>query len=524
MNNLKIPKIDLVLVFGLTALIAMTLSFATYYINYWPTDSEYPYLPAAAKLFELPHISDIHNIPFKGVLRVNMHGKETLIVGIAILQKIFNDTTTLFPNVFLLIIAVGISAVLIYFICHRLWDRSTALIMFLLFTGCFWPYMYIIMGAHPPLGLMFFLLAVYLLLQTQKNKSIHILAGVSLGLMLFSTPTAPIYLIYYGSLFLYLHLGVPASRNKASTTTAAIGLTAAGAVAIFFLFTFPNTVQYIKDYFEFMHFSRTGNNFMLYKDYLERFFPVPPTLRGGGWLWIIKYGFLILPFIFPLYLFAFIYVFKKGFQQKLPIALILLSLTTPLIIEASRVVQFGRNYFSWYISILAVVAFCFYDLKENLRGRAKNIFWACTIAILAAHIIWNMNIFYKEIFAPRLVTTSIYDWCIKNGVKELSVYEKHFLYKNIVRYLNNPKRKEQIKFNFIDSIEQVSSGYILIPPINGKTIYVECRFDNFSPDPALTELYLSGRMPEFTVASFPSLAVSQNGTWKKRSALTVILS
>ena len=108
-----------------------------------------------------------------------------------------------------------------------------------------------------------------------------------------------------------------------------------------------------------------------------------------------------------------------------------------------------------------------------------------------------------------MVTTYIYDWFRKNGINELFVYKNHPLYKNIVQYLNNPKHSDQIKFNFIDNIRQVKSGCILIPPINGKTVYVECRFDNFYPDPYLTELYLSNKLARFTVASFPSMATSQ---------------
>lgn len=509
MTDLKAAKKDLFWVIGLTALIALILSFATYYINYWPTDSEYPYLPAAAKLFELPHISDIHNIPLKGVLRVNMHGKEALIVGIAILQKALNDYITLFPNVLLLILAVCTSAVLIYLIGLRLFDRLTAWIIYLLFTFCFWPYMYIIMGAHPPLALMFFLLAVYLLLISSQNAAIHIFAGVALGLMLFSTPTAPIYLLYYGALSTYLSWKALKRRPPLGSIAGQAGLTVLGALVVFVIFTMPNIAGNIKDYFEFMQFSKLGNNFMLYKDYLERFFPVHPSLRGGGWLWIIKYAFLILPVIFPLYLLAFFYLLKKGIDNKWLLCLLLLSLAAPLIVEASRVVQFGRNYFSWYIAMLAVIAVGCHDLYHTLSPVRRKAFLAVISVLIGGHILWNLAVFRQEIFIPRLVTTYIHDWCRKNDVRELSVYRNHFLFRNIVQFMNNPKREEKVSFNYIESIDQAPSGYILIPPITGKTIYVECRFDNFYPDPALTELFISGRLDEFTVARFPSLAVSR---------------
>ncbi len=495
-----------------TVCLGLALAGTTYYINFWPTDSEFPYLPTAAKLFTLQHISDIHDLPWRGVLRVNMHGKETLIVGIAIFQKLLNDAQTLYPNILFLIMAVGLSAVLIYCITARLLDVPTGLVIYALFISCFWPYMYIIMGAHPPLGLFFFLLAVFFLLKA-PGKIFYLFSGLSLGLMLFSTPTAPVYLPYYAALYFFVNWRYKLlSRSAVLPRVGEVLLIAAGIGSIFALFTFPDPVTNMKDYFKFMEYSQRGNNFTYYNDYLERFFPVDKTLRGGGWIWIFKYAFLILPVIFPLYLASVLYLLKLSFDRRFLLVLILLSAVAPWAIEISGVVQFGRNYFVWYFGLLAAIAFAFFEIKNKLAktsAKAQGLFWGVTLAVLTVHAAWNVSVYVGEILPSRLVTTRIHDWAIKNNVKELYAFREHPLNTNIVEHFNNPKRKEPVKFHFIDNLSEARSGYVLIPPITGKTLYVECRFDNFYLDPVLTELYLSGRLKQFTVASFPSMAVSQ---------------
>src|SRR3989338_11166877 len=102
-------------VIGMTLFIVLCLAKSTYYINYWPSDSHNPYIPTAARLFELRFLSQMHELPVNGQLKLTMHGKETLILGIALMQRILNDTQSLYPNVLLLIFATGISSILIYF-------------------------------------------------------------------------------------------------------------------------------------------------------------------------------------------------------------------------------------------------------------------------------------------------------------------------------------------------------------------------------------------------------------------------
>ena len=149
-------------VFVFATLIAVLLSWGTYDINFWPTDSYYPYVPTAAKLFDLPYLSKMHDLPTGELTKINMRGKEALILGIAIMQRLLKDTQSLFPNVLLLIVAVYISTILFYYIFKKLFDSSTGLLAAFLFSASFWPYMYVLQGAHQPLVLVNFLFSILL--------------------------------------------------------------------------------------------------------------------------------------------------------------------------------------------------------------------------------------------------------------------------------------------------------------------------------------------------------------------------
>ncbi len=496
----------------LSIILACLLAVSTFYINYWPTDSENPYLPTASQLFKLKYISEIHTIPIPGILRVNMHGKESLILGIAIMQNIFHDYKSLFPNVFLLILAVMSSSILVYFISRRWLDEQSAIVTYLLFIFCFWPYQYILLGAHQPLALMFFLLAVFCLPESNKFRWRYVFSGAFLSFMFFSSPTSSLLLIYYLGFFLWNEYNRHTHRWNLKNLMLSVICSLVGFVVIFLFFTLPDPIKTIKGYIEFIQFSKNGNNLIIYHNLLQQFSPVPFDYRGAGWPWVFKYFLLIMPILFPIYAFCLVYALFLARRKKYLYGLIILSINTPILVEIIRVAQFGRNYFPWIVGIIGFLGFSFHYAKTKLFAQKpiqKKFFTITVFAILLLHMIWNIFTFYTDVLQPRMATTTIYDWCRKNNINELHVYAQHPLYKNIMDSLNNHKRTEKIRFKHIHDISEVKEGYILIPPTTGKTIYVECRYDNYDRDLYLTRLLLSGRLSEFSVASFKTVAASR---------------
>ncbi len=498
-----------ILVFSLT--IIFLLSLSTYYINFWPSDSYTPYIPTARRLFEKPFLSEMHDLPIDGLIKITMHGKEALILGIAVMQRILNDFQSLYPNVFLLIISIGISSILFYTIFSKFFGREIGILASLLFMTCFGPYMYCLQGAHQPLVLLNFLFTVFFLFCFKESNFSYLLSGIFFGFMLFSSPTAPLYFPYFLGFYLWKIMNENSSATKIHSfpyhQCLIFGL---GVLGIFLLFTFPHCIKNIKDYSLFIRASQSGNNFVIYQSYLSRYFPLPESLRGEGFVWIFKYFFLIMPIMFPWYIVSLLYLIKTSLQKIQLLYLCLISLSTPLLAEWVGVAQFGRNYFSWIVGLIFLICLAAYHFEKNLTNKKVKLkFLGSLIGLFLLHLIFNLYIFSTDVFPTRLATTRIHHWLRERNIKRIYVYFNHPLNLNFVQFLNNPKQKEEIKFYGMDNIRQAQEGYILIPPITGKTIFKECRYTDFTLDPYLTELYHSSDFKKYVAASFKTMATSK---------------
>lgn len=492
-------------VFIFAAVIAVLLSWGTYEINFWPSDSYYPYVPTAAKLFDLPYLSKMHDLPAGELTQLNMRGKEALILGIAVMQKILGDKQSLFPNVLLLIICVYVSTLLFYFIFKKIFDPATGLLAAFLFATCFWPYLYVLQGAHQPLVLMNFLFSIFFIQLSARNKLFFLPAGIFFGLMLFSSPTAAIYIPYF-----LITLMIQKAFKKFYIN---VLLFLAGAAAVVLIFTFPDPITNLQKFGRFLLASQHGNHFSFYHDYLIRFFSLPHSFRGAGWPWILKYVFYMIPVIFTAYLISILYAIGSSRYRKTPFFIILISLSTPLAVETAQVAQFGRNYFSWMPGIIFVICYAFYYCKYRittsltlirLKMRLKFLF----VLLLLGNLFFNLTIFFGDIYPTRMGTTAIYRWLREQGIDEVLVYQNHPRNLFTAEMLNNPKAGKKIKFYGITSLSGITDGYILVPPISGKTIFNDCSMDDYMEDPYLTALFESGMLAHFMEGRFRTIGFS----------------
>jgi hypothetical protein len=481
----------------ISLLISLLLALNTYYINFWPTDSCNAYTPAAAKLFDQKFISQIHEaVGFQLIMR----GKETLILGIAFMQRLLGDFKSLYPATLLLIIVTNVCSVLIYLIFKNFFKPQIGFAAFLLFATSFWPYIYILQVSHPPMVLMNLLLAIWMVQISKTRRLFYFLSGVFLGFMLFSSPTSPIYLPYYLAFVLYQE------RERGIRDYVLLALTIFLGILIPILyFTLPNPSDYLAKFRDFLNYSKKGNDFIIWRHLLEKHFSFPQTFRGGGVIWIVKYFVLILPILFPVYVLSLIYLGKAALKNKMLWLVILVSLSTPILVEISQVAQFGRNYFSWFIGMILAIGWALHLFLQSKPN--KNIVLVLSL-LFSLHVISNVATFIRDIFPSRMASTQIYEWLIKHQVKQVFAYREHPLNKNIVQYMVNPKAKEAIKLIPIQTIAQVSDGYILVSPLTGKSVLNACSLEDYASDPILTLLYKSGEMKKYVVASFKTLSSS----------------
>lgn len=487
----------------ISTIIAAALAWSTFRICSWPTDSELAYIPAATHVFMTPYISDLHH---STLIQFNiMHGKEALVVAISIFQHLLGDFEGLFPNVFVLICATAGSGILIFLILRRIVNPHAAFLGFVLFATCFWSYQYILQGAHQPLVMFHFLLSVFLLFKFDNRGRFYLASGLALGLMLFSSPTAAIYLPYYLAAYIYQQRSLTGTFPWKKQLVP-LSLIASGALLVIFLFTIPDPVQNLKEFGEFLSKSRSGNHFQVNEQTLNVSLPK----RGAGLLWIWRYFTLIMPILFGAYLLSLVYLLRRSFRDRYLLWMILLSLSTPLLVELMQVAQFGRNYFSWFIGILLAICMAVHEFfDQNQPKKFKKGALALIACLIVTHTVYNFKIFLKDVLPTRMAATYMHDWFAQHSPTNNYAYILHPHNVNTVHVLNRPGESKIIPFQRIKSIADAKDGYMLIPIHTGKSIYVNCNFDEFSDDEPLNRLMQSGEFQKYVVASFPTLASSR---------------
>ncbi len=344
-------------------LIAVCLGVAVWNINPWPTDAETYYLPAALRIPHIQYLSEIHVT--EGIEKVRwLHGKEFYVVGFSFFQFILNDFESLRPLMLLGLISIAVSSILIFYIARRFWGEWIALACYFAFALSFWPYVYILFAKHQTLGLMVFLLSVVFLLNSIRFRfwaAWFLLSGLTLGASFFSSTVSSLFVFYYLGVFLWVFF-LAKHKDFGSILKGLLTrglLVVVGALSVFVYVNLPDIFLNIKNCAQYVHISGAFNHFYYNQVALQQWFPhINVGEIRAGWIWVLKYLFLILPVLFPLYFLAVIYLCIRIFKEKLWVsrvkifAMILLSGSSPAMAEAAKVAQYGSNYSQLSLGLL----------------------------------------------------------------------------------------------------------------------------------------------------------------------------
>ena len=503
--------------------ISLALAVSAWNINYWPTDAEDYYLDAARQLAHARFVSEIH----QGIDAEKVrwaHGKEFFFVLISIFQRLVNDFQSLRPVILVGVISIFFAAVFLYLIARQYWGEQNALLCWFLFAAGAWPYMYVLMAKHQPTGLALFLGAVLTLFPAERKGRkcfFFFLSGVLFGTALFTSTVSSLYLLYYIGAFGYqlkrkrgeenIPLGRIAQENVIPALLVVLGLTLP-----FLYINLPNIAHNIKSYWEYVHISGKYNHFYYNQPFLQQWFPNMPVADiRGGWLWIFKYFLTIMPVLFPLYLAGVTYLIIQMILRKdRPFILkatgvILLSVSAPVMAETVRAAQYGSNYFPALSGIIFLIGFVWHDLEISGYTRQPWIKGGVA-AVLLIHFIANAAMFSFDIYPCRMSKTFLSRELKKRDIRRLSTY-LFSPHRNAFIPCLSPKVLEKLTFNPIRTLAEAGEGYILLPPVTGDSLYVAATspYIHFDQDLILNALIAKGKLDDYAVVSFPTLANSR---------------
>ena len=485
-------------------LIAVLLVLATRQLTDIPSDTQNLYMPAARALPFISHFSQMHESPLIPSAW-SLCGKEATIAHFSFMQKLLHDTVSMFPFFLTCILAFAASAMLLFYVARGFWGERVALICYALFITSFWPYLYVLMVKHQPLGLMYFLLSVFFLQRTLhvfppplrgglgRGDICAVLSGMSLGISLHASTIAPLFLPLYAGAYHCLM-----KREGRVQNTLAI---AAGSFLALYFFAYPDFVGYWRGMAHYVQVSAHNNHFSYHQNTLKEWI-FDPANTYGGWAWVFKYFLLVMPVLFPVYLGCAVYAFRKS-----PL-MVFISFSPALFAVLSHAAQYGANYFVSLIGILCLIGYVLHKM-EWTKARRNAVF-----VVLLAHVLVNVFVFFTDVYPCRMSSLWMARELQKLKTKPVYVHRQNPLTDKIIGQL--PGRPVLFA---MDNIDQARGGYIFTVPVAASSIYAAMPglYTDFDNDIYLNELFRRNALSRYAVASFKTMASSK--IWRQEEEI-----
>ena len=289
-----------------------------------------------------------------------------------------------------------------------------------------------------------------------------------------------------------------------------------------FVFIFPNLKQALSGYYIYSQYGKPiwRSRFYIYKEFFASIGrPVADDMRGGGWLWVLKYMHLMVPVVLYLYV-AGIVLWAVGLLKTFHmqdafggVAMILLSASPILMAELSRAVQVGRSYFPSLSGLLVLIGFTFHTALPWLGHDGEMFLWAASGILAAAGSVINIALFLNDVLPSRMSVNNLVQFLRKNSIKEFYTFDTR--YNDVFVDCMPNAVKQDFNIHFIKSINEVKEGYVVVPPVNAKGLlmsdFIQARRSSnvFEDDPCLEEMIASNSIEHKACACFPSMSSSR---------------
>ena len=291
-----------------------------------------------------------------------------------------------------------------------------------------------------------------------------------------------------------------------------------GAGLVILLLTYPNVLTNLRAYHG---YSQMGNErFYLYREYFQGIGkPIPDDMRGAGALWLLRYFGRMTPLQWTLYLLSPVAlilliisadsVVDRAWQS---VAVVALSATPIVVAEVTGCPQCGRPYYPALIGMLLLGGYTGFLLDETLGSTARGAFWsALGVGLLAGagRTVWML---LDDVLPARMGPAWMGEKLDSLGVREFYTYDSR--YNEAFVDVLPPETLAKHDVRYISSLDEVSSGYVVVPGTSSKAWNMESviwrdGFRDFDSDPVLNQLIESKSIERCAVASFKTFGTSR---------------
>jgi hypothetical protein len=476
------------LVIAAAMLMAVCLSLTLRDLNFVGSDEENLYLPAAWAVPFVNYPSELaHSLTFDNPFLV--HGKEMTIWDFSLMQRLLHDQRSLWPMLLTVIIAWGLSAILVFEVSGSYWGQAVGLGCFVAFVTSFWPLVYVLLVKHQPFGLLYFLASLFVLQRAKAAKEGVIwffLSGLLMAVSLYASTVSVLYLPFYATALFWQCRRIKTKRWP--LLGAAIGF-----FSVIYYFNYPHFIGNIQEFLHYIQVSQGVNHFSFHQNILRGWVKDPPHTFGGV-AWALKLLWREMPILFPAYVVCIILSWRRP-------GMVFLSLSPLVLALLSHVAQYGGNYFPCLVGVMMFLAY--------FAGRASSTVKVLILALIGLHVIVNAAEFFGDLLPGRMASIYLSRELQKLQVSKVYVPAENLLDHFLIEKMDL-KTLRSIKFQPISNIYQARDGYIIQPPVVGSSIYLAMinRFTDFDKDIYLNELLRKRTLERYALASFKTMATS----------------
>lgn len=275
------------------------------------------------------------------------------------------------------------------------------------------------------------------------------------------------------------------------------------------LLNLPDLKTNLRGYFNYYNIAFEYGHFRLYKEsFKKRGIDISDDMRGAGVSWVLKFFASVAPIESLLLLAALAgCLFHPPSLFFLP--LLFISLSPILWGEWTQGPQLGRSYFPGYLGVIVLLGFFanHFSLFQTLIP---------TTVIFLGFNLWRV---LDDTYPSRMA--------VRNLVEKLEFLKTNRVYSYKTNFnncfANVLASKKLAEVTFINSIDEVADGLIVVPPLTNKSLLMESEAEGykeleFSGDQRLSKLIASGKLPVTSVAHFKTMASST--MWIHESEVT----
>jgi len=315
--------------------------------------------------------------------------------------------------------------------------------------------------------------------------------------------------------------------NLADTFIIPFALYALGIVIVSIHILFPPSElrNNLSRYYGWLNVSKWASHFKSYPEKKKTFGrELPDDFRGGGLIWNHRFFLIVMPLVYPLYIFSVLFLGFNAVDAALEscsvglVAIFILFVITslmPIIIhEATKGLKVGKAYMPALLLLLLVTAGALNQLLSYLGSSPilNRILWEILSLIIVAQFAHTIYVLFSDTIPCRMAPTILRNKLKEFKVKEFYTYDNpyndSFVHTMVYSYPN------EFKVHTINSISEVNNGIVVIPntsskSVNSETMQYAILNGDFDKDEALNELYENRGIEKIALAKIRTMGSSK---------------